>query len=709
MNEAIQKVAQTKNKRAPLPVTVLSGFLGAGKTTTLKHILENRDGLRVAVLVNDMADVNVDANLIKSQGTLVQAEEKMVALSNGCICCTLREDLFVEIAKISAAYGDQLDHILIESSGISEPLPVAETFTFKDANGVSLSDVARLDTLVTVVDGASFMDELYAADTLRGRGWEAAEEDERTVAQLFCDQLEFANIIVMNKMDLIPDVQNRDKLKAILKRFNPTAELIEATFGRVDPKQVLGTGLFDLAKAEEFPGWLKEARYGEHTPESVEYGISSFTFRASKPFHVARFEALTQIMESRAGLVQITTEKNKEKQKDKEKQVVVDALKREQVVEEVKAASHVVRAKGLVWLANKRSHWQEGMASLAGRAFTIHFGSPWKAAIEPYSEIAKEVVSGTEDTAATAATTAATTAASKDPVLSSPWGDRKTELVIIGQDMDHSTMRSALEACVVTEEEMQAYTTAMNDDAQYPLMSYEKRLPGDLKEDLVSRIKKYNIEILAPKKKKTQVITKEKPISVDVLSAHCCIAIFQGRNDASAALQDSGKMAEFKVEKYLQYAHLFPELASGLVKTFTLPLSTVDQQTSILAAETEGAALSEALGQLEVGDKVELEWRQIRVEMDTPVDEDRYSIVEQCNKLMKLDTEAEMNLLKKFPEPKIMIRKQGGQQQQQQQQQDGSGPVGVRKKTKKQLEKEQRKREKKMKKKEGKGRKGGKR
>jgi len=667
MDDAIQKVAHTKNVRAtPLPVTVLSGFLGAGKTTTLKHILENRDGLRVAVLVNDMADVNVDANLIESQGTLVQADEKMVSLSNGCICCTLREDLFVELAKISALHGDQLDHILVESSGISEPMPVAETFTFQDASGVSLSDVAKLDTLVTVVDGASFMDELCAADTLRGRGWEAAEEDERTVAQLFCDQLEFANVIVMNKMDLIPRKQDREKLKALLRRFNPKAELVEATFGQVNPKRLLGTGLFDQSNLNDHPRWLQEARIGEHTPESVEYGISSFTFRSSKPFHVARFEALTQIMESRAGLVKITM-KNPENNENNHI--------REEVGLEVKAASHVVRAKGLVWLANKRSYWQEGMASLAGRAFTIHFGSPWKAAIQPYNNNHDDDDDGIDLQEA-----------------SQQWGDRKTELVVIGQDMDHSFMRSALEACVVTEEEMQAYATAMSDDAQYPLMSYEKKMPGNSKEHLAERIKRYNIEILAPKQKKTQVLTTEKPVSVDVLSAHSCIAVFQGN-----VAQEAGSTtcrAEFKVHQYLQYAHLLPELASGIVKQFSLPLSTVDQQTSILAQETEGAALSETVGQLEVGDTVELEWRQIRVEMDTLVDNDRYSIVEQCNKLVKLNKEAEANLLKLFPQPKIMIRKQGGE----------SEVHVVKKKTKKQLEKEKRKREKKMKR--GKGKKG---
>ena len=238
-----------------IPASVLSGFLGAGNTTTLKHILENKDGLRVAVIVNDLAEVNVDANLIADQGALVQAEEKMVALSNGCICCTLREDLFVELAKL-AALPDGFDHILIESSGISEPLPMAETFTFQDADGTSLSDVARLDTLVTVVDGASFLDELYAADALRARGWAVSAEDERTVAQLFCDQLEFANVIVMNKMDLMDEV-GQARLRALLRRFNPGAKLIEATWGRVEPKQLLGTGLFDLTKAEQHPDWLK--------------------------------------------------------------------------------------------------------------------------------------------------------------------------------------------------------------------------------------------------------------------------------------------------------------------------------------------------------------------------------------------------------------------------------------------------------------------
>ena len=280
--DAVRKAIEMKEKRSstatPLSVTVLSGFLGAGKTTTLKHVLENRQGLKVAVIVNDMAEVNVDASLIVDQGTLVHTEEKMVALQNGCICCTLREDLFVELSKLAAMPDGGLDHIIIESSGISEPMPVAETFTFKDSSGTSLSDVAMLDTLVTVVDGATFLNELYAADALRSRGWEASAEDERTVAQLFCDQLEFANVIVTNKMDLLNEA-GRQRLQAILRRLNPGAKIIEATWGRIDPKEILGTGLFDMAKAEEHPNWLREARVGEHMPESIEYGISSMIFR----------------------------------------------------------------------------------------------------------------------------------------------------------------------------------------------------------------------------------------------------------------------------------------------------------------------------------------------------------------------------------------------------------------------------------------------
>jgi G3E family GTPase len=597
-NLRAKKMAATGSAQ-PLSVTVLSGFLGAGKTTTLKHILENREGLRVAVIVNDMAEVNVDANLIKDQGTLVQTEEKMVELSNGCICCTLREDLFVELAKL-AAQPDGLDHILIESSGISEPMPVAETFTFKDATGTSLSDIARLDTLVTVVDGSSFLEELYAADALRSRGWEISAADERTVAQLFCDQLEFANVIVMNKMDLM-DEGGRVRLREILRRFNPGAQLIEATWGRVEPKRLLGTGLFDMSKAEQHPDWLKEARVGEHTPENIEYGISSFAFRSRRPFNVQRFAELTAIMETRAELRVLEpepaagtkTEKNEDATPPPPSSVT-EAGRR--------AALRVVRSKGLVWLAKQESHWQQGKASLAGRSFSIAFDAPWGATVDA------SMVSTAEREAKC------------DPLLwQDPWGDRRTELVVIGQDMDHAAMTAALEACVVTDDEMAAYT-------------------------------------------------KTYPKSTDTLSAHGCIAVFQGCGDVASdggargvslattllpPSPPSGRTACFRVERYLQYAHLFPALASGVLNEFKIP---VDTQTALLAGENSLASLNSMIAELKPGDKVQLGWLQVRVEMATTVDEDRYIVSEQCQQCKKLDAKEEAALLQQFGSPKIMTR-----------------------------------------------------
>ena len=478
---------------------------------------------------------------------------------------------------------------------------------------------------MTVVDGSSFLDELHAADTLRGRGWEAAEEDERTVAQLFCDQLEFANVIVMNKMDLMDD-EGRARLRAILRRFNPGAQLVEATWGRVDPKRILGTGLFDMDEAEKHPEWLKEARVGEHTPESIEYGISSFTFNSRRPFDVARFEKLTEAMEAHAKIAGIPRLDAAKAGEEEARANSGDAS--------VKAARQVIRAKGLVWLANRRSHWQQGIGSLAGRNFTIAFSAPWAAAVDSAGPQQNEV-------------------AELPPDWEAPWGDRRTELVVIGQNMDHGAMRAALEACVVNEEEMMAYTESFRDDT--PVFTpYERRLPGDTG-DMAERLKRYHIEILAPKRKKTQILAST-PKATEVLSAHCCLAKFEGCIEGTAA--KPGRIARFQVVQYLRYAHLFPELASGLVKNFEFPIATADGQTAILAQQTSGLALSNAIANLNVGDKVELEWRQIRVEMDTDVDEDRFSIVEQCNKLVKLDASDEAALLQQFPQPQIMIRKQ---------------------------------------------------
>eukprot|EP00931_Biecheleriopsis_adriatica_P107469 TRINITY_DN8180_c0_g2_i1.p1 TRINITY_DN8180_c0_g2~~TRINITY_DN8180_c0_g2_i1.p1 ORF type:complete len:451 (-),score=95.02 TRINITY_DN8180_c0_g2_i1:121-1473(-) len=417
----------------PLPVTVLSGFLGAGKTTMMKHILENRAGLRVAVIVNDMAEVNVDANLIKDQGSLVQVQEKTIELSNGCICCTLREDLFTELAKL-ASNPKGLDYIIIESSGISEPLPVAETFTFKDTAGTSLSEIVRLDSLVTVVDGASFLDELCAADELRTRGWEASKDDARKVGQLFCDQLEFANVVVMNKMDLM-DEAAKLRLKAVLRRLNPDAQLIEATYGKVEPSRILGKRLFEIAKAEQHPEWLKKARVGEHVPESIEYGISSITFRSRRPFHTGRIKVLTSLMETHAELMpklQVESGGSDAAAQPVPTPWLPDVSR--------KAALRVVRSKGIIWLATRLGYSQQCVASLAGRTFSMRYEKPWFAKFDK----AKWPKSSAEHIS---------------KLWQEPYGDRRTELVVIGQDMDHADMTAALEACVMTDAEMTKYNS----------------------------------------------------------------------------------------------------------------------------------------------------------------------------------------------------------------------------------------------------------
>lgn len=268
-----------------LPVTVLSSFLGAGKTTLLNHILHNREGRRVAVIVNDMSEVNVDAALVRDGGAaLSRIEEKLVEMSNGCICCTLREDLLVEVSRL--AREGRFDYLVIESTGIGEPLPVAETFTFEDEYGVSLSKLTRLDTLVTVVDARNFLDDYASEDLLAQRGESLGEEDERTVATLLVDQIEFCDVIVINKADLVSPGELA-RLASLLHTLNPRAKLEVASHGRVDLGSVLDTGLFDFEQAARAPGWLREMR-GEHVPETEEYGISSFVYRARKPFHPLR-------------------------------------------------------------------------------------------------------------------------------------------------------------------------------------------------------------------------------------------------------------------------------------------------------------------------------------------------------------------------------------------------------------------------------------
>jgi len=371
-----------------LPVTVLSGFLGAGKTTVLQHVLHNRAGLRVAVIVNDMSELNLDAALVARDAALHRTEEKLVQMSNGCICCTLREDLLVEVGKL--ARQGSFDYLLIESTGISEPLPVAETFTFTDEAGQSLADVARLDTMVTVVDAAAFLRDLGQATELRERGLELDESDDRTIDDLLVEQVEFADVLLVNKLDLV-NADELGRLQALLRRLNPGAEQVLCQQGQVPLQRILGTGRFDFERAAASDGWLTEPR-DQPRSEADTYGVSSFVYRARRPFHPQRFDALLR-----------------------------------------EAWPGVLRSKGFFWLATRHDvvgEWHQA----GGACRTSPAGTWW--AVAPREEWPEEAIEQIEAN------------------WCEPFGDRRQELVVIGAGMDEVALRRQLDECLLTDAEM---------------------------------------------------------------------------------------------------------------------------------------------------------------------------------------------------------------------------------------------------------------
>ena len=401
----------TQAHHKKLPVTVLSGFLGAGKTTVLNHILNNREGLKVAVIVNDMSEVNIDAQLVAEGGAaLSRTEEQLVEMSNGCICCTLRDDLLDEVRRLSNE--GRFDYLLIESTGVSEPMPVAETFFFQDAFGFSLENIATLDTMVTVVDAANFERDFDSSDSLKDRGQEVDTNDVRSIVDLLMDQIEFADVILLNKIDTINEATKASVIASI-KAINSKAELIETIHGKIDPKSILNTRRFDIDSAEQMPDWLKIIEK-EPIPETEEYGINHFVYRARRPFHPERWNEWM-------------------KQK----------------------WPGVIRSKGFFWLATRMSH--VGVWSKAGTQNKFEMAGKWFASVDrkdwpnDTSEIASVLGNWQE-----------------------PYGDRRQEIVIIGytDHMDESFLKECLDSCLLNDEEMRLGESNWCDFRD-PLPDYE--------------------------------------------------------------------------------------------------------------------------------------------------------------------------------------------------------------------------------------------